>query len=117
MKKRKPVGMAFHWFLPQPFGAEARKSALKPNDLMKWSHKPNQSSPMFVDLMCPKNIEVEFPSDEIEVSDRRAQKTRTVRSILKNKKIAAASMLYTQHVFLLLRPCTYSTILPVDEVF
>lgn len=71
MKKRKPVGMAFHWFLPKPFGAEARDSALDPDDPMTWTHKPDQSSPMFVDLLCPDESEVEFPEEGLQVSDGR----------------------------------------------
>lgn len=63
MKKRKPVGMAFHWFLPQPFGTEARRSRLAPNDPMRYSHKPHQSSPMFVDLAQPKAAEIRLPDD------------------------------------------------------
>lgn len=70
-KKRKPVGMAFHWFLPKPFGQEARKSRLSPLDPMKWTHKPNQSSPMFVDLLCPDDVEVAFPSEGVEVRENR----------------------------------------------
>lgn len=69
MKKRKPVGMAFHWFLPRPFGSEARKSRLSPDDPLRWSHKPNRSSPMFVDLLCPPEIEVEFPEEGTEVRE------------------------------------------------
>lgn len=74
MKKRKPVGMAFHWFLPKPFGSEARKSRLSPDDPLRWSHKPNRASPMFVDLLCPPEIEVEFPEEGTEV--RRGGKKR-----------------------------------------
>eukprot|EP00752_Nemacystus_decipiens_P014316 g12735.t1 len=69
MKKRKPVGMAFHWFLPRPFGAEARRSRLSPDDPLRWSHKPNRASPMFVDLLCPPEIEVEFPEEGTEETE------------------------------------------------
>lgn len=81
MKKRKPVGMAFHWFLPRPFGAEARKSRLSPDDPLRWSHKPNQASPMFVDLLCPEDIEVEIPDEGTEVRERggKGQGTRGCR--------------------------------------
>eukprot|EP00904_Undaria_pinnatifida_P007557 jgi/Undpi1/3931/HiC_scaffold_16.g07299.m1 len=68
MKKRKPVGMAFHWFLPKPFGAEARRSRLAPSDPMRFTHKPSQSSPMFVDLAMPRRTHVEFPTNG-EVKD------------------------------------------------
>ena len=72
MKKRKPVGMAFHWFLPQPFGTEARRSRLDPDDLMKFSHKPHQSSPMFVDLAAPKKAYIKLPDDgTVEVRIRK----------------------------------------------
>lgn len=67
MKKRKPVGVAFHWFLPKPFGAEARKSRLSPNDPMRFTHKAYQSSPMFVDLAAPERQDVELPSEDTEV--------------------------------------------------
>lgn len=50
MKKRKPIGMAFHWLLPQPFGAEAERSVLAPNDPMRYTHYPDDSSSMYFDL-------------------------------------------------------------------
>lgn len=70
MKKRKPVGMAFHWFLPKPFGTEARRSRLAPSDPMRFTHKPSQSSPMFVDLAMPRRTHVNFPNDDVKVSVR-----------------------------------------------
>lgn len=62
-KTRKPVGMAFHWFLPKPFGTDARKSALDPNDRLKYTHKTHESSPMFIDLEAPQSRDIVLPDD------------------------------------------------------
>lgn len=70
MKKRKPVGMAFHWFLPRPFGSEARKSVLDRDDPMRYTHPPHRSSPMFFDLAPSEENEVLLPSNVGKVRNK-----------------------------------------------
>ncbi|CBJ31119.1 RHD3b, RHD3/Sey1 family GTPase involved in the ER-to-Golgi traffic [Ectocarpus siliculosus] len=69
MQKRKPVGMAFHWFLPKPFGQQARESRLDLTDPMRYTYKANQASPMFMELLCPSAQEVSLPSEGIEETE------------------------------------------------
>lgn len=71
MSKRKPVGMAFHWFLPKVFGSDAGSSRLDPEDPMGYTRKPYESSPMFFDLAAPKRTYVKLPDDgTVEVRER-----------------------------------------------
>lgn len=70
MKKRKPIGMAFHWFLPRPFGAEARKSVLDRDDPLRFAHPPHRSSPMFFELAPTGDDEMVMPADRTKVSER-----------------------------------------------
>lgn len=63
MKKRKPVGMAFHWFLPQPFGGDARESKLDMTDPMHYAHEPSDASPMFFDLLQDPEQEIGMPAN------------------------------------------------------
>ncbi|CAM9636157.1 unnamed protein product [Discosporangium mesarthrocarpum] len=73
---RRPVTVAFHWLLPKPFGADARRSGMTAEDPMAYVDKPTSSSPMFFSFTAPDKLKapeggtVEVPEEYNHIIDR-----------------------------------------------